>query len=55
MQAANSLCSPPQPNPGLPGFGRFKCTNTDPHPARLPCASASDPPHKGEGRTEYMA
>src|SRR2546429_152085 len=22
--AAHSVCSPPQPNPGLPGFGRFK-------------------------------
>ncbi len=23
-QAANSVCSPPQPNPGLPGFGHLK-------------------------------
>jgi len=24
----------------------------DPHPARLRCASAGDPPHRGEGKTE---
>src|SRR5262249_28062643 len=36
--AAHSVCSPPQPNPGLPGFGRFKI-----------CRKRASPQPAGEG------
>src|SRR6266436_6640323 len=34
----HSVCSPPQPNPGLPGFGRFKI-----------CRKRASPQPAGEG------
>src|SRR5262249_13547782 len=37
-RATNSVCSPPQPNPGLPGFGHFKI-----------CRKRASPPPAGEG------
>src|SRR6266436_5402175 len=85
VRAAHSVCSPPQPNPGLPGFGQFQNLpeagkpaagwggvggggpsadhRTTPTPALRSqacagCASlpaCADPPHKGEGRTEFAA
>src|SRR5262249_33189062 len=52
--AAQSVGSPPPCGEGL-GVGvavvaRVAFHNFDPHPARLRCASAGDPPHKGEGK-----
>ena len=49
MQAANSLCSPPQPNPGLPGFGQCKCINTDPQPRSPPLRFGERPSPQGGG------
>ena len=37
-RATISVCSPPQPNPGLPGFGRFKI-----------CRKRASPQPAGEG------
>src|SRR5712691_6756666 len=37
-RAANSVCSPPQPNPGLPGFGHFEI-----------CRKRASPQPAGEG------
>src|SRR6516164_1874559 len=54
VSAANSVRSPPPCGEGL-GVGvavvaRVAFSNFDPHPARIRCAQAGDPPHKGEGK-----